>query len=126
MSDYLRTLLRQTNSFDLMEDMDAEEAELAKADELASQRWAREKKIEALINTAFDKMGVMLSDKRRPVMYDEEGGRDAMVTCNDTVTLEQLNHLAALGSSITVHATHEGNLIIEFIVDPAMDDATIS
>lgn len=124
MSNYLKTLFRQTKSFELMEDINEEEAAQAAEDALAEQRWEREKHVTSLLKTAVDRMGLSLSDGSWPINYTEDE-RLATIKVLDTITLKHLEALSGFGSDIKVSA-HGDELYIEIVIDTDIDTATIS
>ena len=95
------------------------------------QQRDREKRIEGLIRSALNRIGLPLLDAdqtRWPVSYDDDT-REATVylDCNEGIPLSKLQQLLQSGLSsdfqISDSASHDFCLTVEFIVDPALDHA---
>lgn len=124
MSDYLRTLLRLTENQHLLDDEEAERLQ-AEEDEIASQRYARESRVEAILTRAVDKMGLTLVDENYSVSYSEEDGREATIKIDDAPTLEQLQALASLGSALKVSA-YNSVLHVTLTIGEGIENARIT
>lgn len=98
-------------------------------DAAREQRYARERRIVALIQHAFARLGlgILTNDVTNApaIIYDEEDQRTARVDLDDyEADLAALSGLlkSGLGTQFRLIATNDG-LDVEFRVDPALDGA---
>ncbi len=106
------------------------ESEWTDEDQAASDemdaRYAREKKVEALIRHVFEKLGLEVAYRNHAINYDEESGRQCSVYlegyATDVSVLAKLGTLG-LGTDFKIGANGDF-LILEFTVAEGMEHAT--
>jgi hypothetical protein len=96
----------------------------ADEDDRLTAIYDRERKVTAIITDACQKAGIDFMSGNRPIMYDEEDQRSAIIRIDGTVSLAQLEALKPLGSNFVVGSnsgTSNGyGVQIEFNVSDAV------
>ena len=108
------------------------ESEWTDEDQAASDemdaRYAREKKVEALIRHVLEKLGMEIADRAHAIGYDEASGRECTVYLYGPVKLDTLVKLQATGLgeffAINTSSSHYDEMVLEFVVAEGMENAT--
>lgn len=105
------------------------ESEWTDEDQAASDemdaRYAREKKVEALIRHVFEKLGLDIAYRNHAISYDEDSDRSCTVYLDGPVNLDALIKLEPLGLGTDFKISSAGDYItVEFIVLEGMENAT--
>ena len=115
----LRKLAGLNESGHVMSQEERDEQDLRDAD----ARLFREKRMRQLIETAFVRLGIDISDDG--IFYDEDGDREAIVILDDTeISLRSLDRLrnSGLAADYTIGVAG-GNLQVSFRVLETLDNA---
>lgn len=95
-------------------------------DRLDDERYERERKITALINSAFQRIGLSVTEDRDGVLYDEEMDREAIVFLDDQeADLDVLWKLKQTGLSDKFEIGYNRGLMVTFNVAPELDHAVV-
>lgn len=88
----------------------------------------REKHVEKLIRYAFDRVGLLISDRSNSVIYFEENEREAEVRLDESdFDLDDLLKLKNTGLSDKFQiSAHDFEIWVKFKVDPILDSAKIA
>lgn len=105
------------------------ETEWTDEDQTASDemdaRYAREKKVEALIRHVFEKLGLDIAYRNHAISYDEDSGRQCTVYLDGPIHLDALIKLEPLGLGTSFQISSAGDyLTLEFTVLDGMENAT--
>ena len=107
---------------DILKILEAVAAYDTSEDDRMAEVYDRERKITAMLVQVCQEAGIDLAI-RRPVMYDEEDNRAAIISVEGNVTLEQLEKLKPHGSNFVISPNSNGvtyGVQIEFNVSPEL------
>jgi hypothetical protein len=106
------------------EAIDPQEEEDRQRDEDMSAMYDRERMVTAKIYNACKQAGLEILADDRPVVYDEEDNRSAVIRVEGSITMKQLEALAGLGTNFSIsNNPNPGSvgILVEFNVNQELD-----
>lgn len=90
-------------------------------------QWEREQKIERILFRVCEKLGWDDFSSIRPVIYDEEDNRSAMIFLYGDVTLEELSSLSTIADNVHVRSdpSRRDAIIVGMRIHEGLEDAKI-